>query len=220
VIMPFMMSRMSESNPNMPGGMIATIVVMVMMGILFLIPLFFVLVYAGKNVRATFEARDTKARWTDRCPLTVLAAMILFFGFAMSCVQLIFMGPVFFLFGDVVTGWVAVVLNLVLLGVYLAVVLGMYRLKERAWFAGTVVILLHMVSNAVTALNGGMKTYYEILGYSDRMMRQAESMGFASGTSMAISMGVSVVCLLGYMFWIRKHFVNKPSGIRGSITPE
>ncbi len=220
VIMPFVMGRMSASNPNISDSTIVIIVVMIVMAVLLLVPLFFVLVYSGKNVRATFESRDPQPRWTDQCPLTVLAAAVIIFSYALSCVQLIFMGPVFFLFGDVVTGWVAAVLNLVLFGIYMAVVVGLYRLKQRAWIAGSVVIVLHMVSNAVTALNGGMRTYYEILGYSERMLKQVDAMGFANGTGMAVAMGVSVVCVLGYMFWIRKHFVKKPSDVEGPVTTE
>ncbi len=45
------------------------------------LPGLFVLFYSSRHVRATCETRDPRPRWTDRCPLPVLA-LVLIFGFS------------------------------------------------------------------------------------------------------------------------------------------
>jgi len=57
------------------------LVPLVVLGFLFVcLPLIWGLFYSGKNVKATCEARDPATRWTDRCPLPVLA-VVLWVGF-------------------------------------------------------------------------------------------------------------------------------------------
>jgi hypothetical protein len=66
-------------QPELPDAArtVVMLVPIVMLGMMFLaLPLIRGLFYSGKNVRATCEARDPKPRWTDRCPLPVLAVSL------------------------------------------------------------------------------------------------------------------------------------------------
>ncbi len=54
-------------------SIILLIPALMLLVIFFVLPLIWVLFYQGKHVRATCEARDSVVRWTDRCPLPVLA---------------------------------------------------------------------------------------------------------------------------------------------------
>jgi hypothetical protein len=75
LLMPQMYDRMGQSG-QMPPEM-AAVMKYVMMGFMtvfyVIIPAVLVLFYGSKNVKATCEFRDSQVRWTDKCPLPVLA---------------------------------------------------------------------------------------------------------------------------------------------------
>ncbi|MGH7937503.1 MAG: hypothetical protein ACREFG_03280, partial [Chthoniobacterales bacterium] len=66
-------------QPQLPGGaqmMIMLVSIFILAFIFVVLPLIWGLFYGGRNVKATCEARDPVARWTDRCPLPVLAVSL------------------------------------------------------------------------------------------------------------------------------------------------
>ncbi len=206
VVMPFLLSRMTAGMSAGEASWIIVLVTMIIMGIMFLVPLFFVLVFGSRHVRATFEARDPETRWTDRVPVIVLAGLLILFSLLVSYVQNILMGPIFFLFGSFITGWVAVLLNVLMIGLFGAILVGMYRLKLRAWTACLVLVCLNMISYGISFMTGGLEKYYELLGYTDDMLAQIEQMGITNTTWMGVMFGVGALVTVTYMFAIRKYF--------------
>lgn len=206
IMMPFVLSGIQVSPSVGGASWIITLIVMLIMGMLVLIPLFFVLVFGSRHVRATFEARDPHPRWTDRVPVVVLAGLLVLVSLLVSYLQNILMGPIFFLFGSLLTGWVAVLLNLLMFGLFGAVILGLYRLRFRAWVACLVLVCLNMISYGITFMTGGLEKYYELLGYTDDMLAQIERMGITNTTYIGVAVAVGAVVTVSYLFAIRKYF--------------
>jgi hypothetical protein len=83
LVMPRMMANVASSGPAgqhplppgaMQGAMCVSVAIIAFLFIL--IPLVGVIFYGSGNVKATCEARDPVRRWTDACPLPVLAVSI------------------------------------------------------------------------------------------------------------------------------------------------
>src|SRR4029079_15914317 len=84
------------------------------------IPGIAVLFYRSPHVKHTCDVRDPVARWTDRCPLPVLALCLLqAFSVPVVLLTIPVYGAVFPLAGFVVQGWTARLLWLVV-AVFLA----------------------------------------------------------------------------------------------------
>lgn len=120
--------------PN-PPLVALTIVLLV---IFVALPLSIVLFYARDDVRATVERRDPKPRWTDRVPVPVLAVVIVM-AFAAGWLLVNLSAPTMPLFGTVLTGAPAALALLALAVLCAFLAIGLYRLKESAWW--TVVLL-------------------------------------------------------------------------------
>ena len=69
-------------------------------GVMLVLPAGFLLFYQRASVCATCQRRDGQVRWTDRCPLPVLAVSVLM-AFSALCMLSMAVGwPVFPVFGD------------------------------------------------------------------------------------------------------------------------
>jgi hypothetical protein len=74
LLMPDMYDQMGESGRMPPEvARVMKYVMTAFMTVLYIIiPAVLVLFYGSKNVKATCEFRDSRVRWTDKCPLPVL----------------------------------------------------------------------------------------------------------------------------------------------------
>ena len=95
LLMPDVYGRMGESEQMPPEvarimkyGMTAFMTVFYV-----IIPAVLVLFYRSKNAKATCEFRDLRVRWTDKCPLPVLALSLMFGFWAVSMPFTVFYGP-------------------------------------------------------------------------------------------------------------------------------
>ena len=87
-----------------------------------------------KSVRATCERRDAKTRWTDRCPLPVLALSLMFAFSFLSMFSLAAYRWTFPLFGSSVSGATGAALAVLIAVVLAYLAWGTYRLQPAAWW--------------------------------------------------------------------------------------
>jgi hypothetical protein len=207
--MPDMFDKMSESG-QMPADMV-TPMKFVMIGfiavIYLVIPGALVLFYGSRHVKATCEFRDPKVRWTDRCPLPVLALSLMYGLGALAMPMAIGYGGILPLFGYLLSGapGILALLAVAVLMAYLA--WGTYRLKLPAWWAAMGFTVLFGISGIVTFLQIDMMEMYERMGMPAQQLEIIEQYGVTDLSGMALGMGLWTVGLVGFLLYVRRYFV-------------
>jgi hypothetical protein len=204
--------RASAMNPNtgaMPTGVLAVILtfIIVLFSIfLIILPLAFLLFYRRQDVEDTVKHRDPVERWTDRCPLPVLAASLLFAWACPYYLMMSFTTPLIPFFGRYLTGMPGAVGCLVFAAVDAYLAYSLFRLQLTGWWVAMTALVLRTASAAITFARGNLLQAYSKMGWRDaqlQMMR--ESPMFRSHLILWWSVGF-LLAFLGYMVWIRRYF--------------
>jgi hypothetical protein len=177
-----------------------------------LLPGAMVLFYSRRNVKATCEARDPVIRWTDTCPLPVLAASL---WFAVGALRLLAMpltsGSVLPLFGVLVSGTKATVVIVAVSVIWLYLAWATYRLKIAGWWTALVVFAFFSMSATVTFLKVNLMELYRRLGYPEAQIEQIRrSLSFLTGKTLMWWMVSFFLLALIYLLWIKKYFRAAP----------
>jgi hypothetical protein len=211
LLMPDIYDRMGESEQIPPEfARIMKYVMAAFMTVLYvLIPAVFVLFYGSKNVKATCEFRDPQIRWTDKCPLPVLALSLIFGSWAVSMLFTVFYRCVIPFFGFILTGLsgAGVLLLVMLLAGYIA--WGTYRLSINAWWCAVVLIIAWASSAAITFSRVSLLDYYEKMNFSQQQLDIMKQFSI-SRHDMALFLGLWAVAFLCYLLYTRRYFVHPP----------
>ncbi len=207
LFMPGMYDSMAETG-QLPRGMILVMkcVMAAFMTIFYvLIPGSLVLFYRSPHVKATCQSRDPQLRWTDKCPLPVLALSMLFTVWAASLLTMGAHGWTLPFFGTILTGisGAAVVLTLIPCLAYLA--WSIYRLSINAWWCALLLTIAWAVSTAVTFSRIGIWDLYEKMNIPEQ---QLESMGryMPHNTTMVLMFALSFAAFFAYLLYTKKFF--------------
>ena len=210
LFMPDMFEKMG-ANEQIPEG-VAIFMKYAMTGFMavfyVIIPAVLVLFYGNKNVKATCEFRDTKVRWTDKCPLPVLALSLMFGFWTVSMLSMGLYGWTIPFFGSILSGakGAAVVLVVMLLSGYIA--WGTYRLSINAWWGAVLLVVGWAVSAGVTFSRVSMLDYYEKMNFPEQQLDAIKQYSILQGNSMILFCGLSLVGFLGYLLYTRRYFVR------------
>ena len=203
-------------NPNateMPTGVMAvilTFVIVLFSVFLIVLPLVFLLFYRKKDVEETVKHRDPVERWTDRCPLPVLAASLLFtwacpYYLAMSATT-----PLIPFFGRYLTGIPGAIgcLLFAILDGYLAY--SLFHVQVAGWWTAIAALTLRTISSVVTYAHGDLLQAYSRMGWKDTQLQMMnQNPMFRSNLILWWSVGF-LLAFVGYMLWIKRYF-HSPS---------
>ncbi len=211
LLMPGMYEKMGESGQMPPG--VARIMKYIMIGFMtvlyVIIPAVLVLFYGNKNVKATCEFRDTKVRWTDKCPLPVLALSLMFGLWAVSMPFTVFYGFAIPFFGSILTGLsgAGVVLLVTLLAGYVA--WGTYRLSINAWWCAVLLITAWALSAAITFSRVSILDFYEKMNFPEQQLDTMKQFSI-SQDYMVLFLVHWAAAFLVYLLYTRRYFVRPP----------
>jgi hypothetical protein len=204
VLLPKVMAMMP------PGGarMIGLVIVFAALGIIFiLIPGVMVFFYQSKHVKATCEARDPVVRWTDSCPLPVLAASLwLGFGALAMLAMPLSYNSVLPVFGVLVSGLPGTLLFIILAGLWAYLAWGFYLRRVTALWITLGMLLLFSASNFITFTKVDLLEMYQQMGYSEQQIEQMRNFDFFSGKFMAWFTLLFLLPLCGYLLWVKRYF--------------
>jgi hypothetical protein len=210
------MRSAAAQNPHGAGFTTGVAAVMLTFMIVFfaiffiVIPLAFVIFYGRRDVAETCKHRDPIERWTDRCPLPVLGASVLFAAGAAYCLLFAVTTPMLPFFGKYVTGIPAGVAFVLIACFYFFLAWSIFRLKVLGWWLAVVALCLRIASAAITFWRGDLfqavQTYtkLELPAQQMQMMRQNPFLRFMPWGSVAFSL-----IMLGYLVYLKRYF-NQP----------
>ena len=213
-IMPKMLSMFSGAGTAHPEPLSSAIVagIMIMtfliLGFVFVLaPTAWVCFYGSRHVKATCEARDGVTRWTDACPLPVLA-LCLWLAYSVPTLLLMpLMGRgVFPCFGTFVTGAPGTMLSLAVAILWGYVAWLLYRLDLRGWWLLLATSIVFTISALVTFARHDVTEMYELMGYPQGQLDQLRQLGLLSGSRMVWLLVVGPVPFLGYLLFVRRYF--------------
>lgn len=172
-----------------------------------LLPGIYVVFYQSKHVKATCELKDPHVRWTDKCPLPVLALSLLLGYGVFKMIFSMSYGFVTPFFGILLKGVPAglLILTIILLSTYLA--WAIYKLKITAWWATLIAYILFSVSSIITFSRKGIMDFYREMDFPEKQLILIESSAMINRMNLPLMFVVSLVVFVCYMLWIRRHFV-------------
>ena len=169
---------------------VMSVIMLLICGVIYVaVPGGLVLFYGSRHVKATCERLDPLPRWTDKCPLPVLAQSILLWSFAACLALSAFGGFVFPFFGmllDGIAGAAAVTVSVLLLGL---AAWGVYRLRMEAWWGAVALILAWGVSATITFSRVSLMELYERMQFPEEqleMLRESPVITMMDGAFMAV----------------------------------
>ena len=216
-VMPFFMAKVfanlppnaKTGQPAMPPGAITGMVI----GMTIFFFVFFVLVpavwtffYHSRHVKATCEARDPATRWTDACPLPVLAFCLwTWFAVPMMLVMSLTGLAVMPCFGMFVSGLPGALFCLVVAAIWGVAGWWLYRLDARGWWLILIATVLFMVSALLTYAHHDIIELYQLQGLPQAQIDQMQKTGLFTGHRMSWLTALCSLPFLGYLFFIKKY---------------
>lgn len=174
-----------------------------------IIPGVLVFFYRSKHVKATCEARDPVVRWTDRCPLPVLAASLWAAVGALAMLAFPFCyNGIIPLFGVLLSGLTGSAVCLVVALVWAYAARALYRLQSAGWWIMLLGTCLFAVSAFVTYLRHDLMEVYRLMGYPEAQIAQLQQLNILKGSMLAWSTLGFMVPFVIYLLFIRKFFTR------------
>jgi hypothetical protein len=209
--LPMMGQAMRQANPAAAAS-VKTMVLMTsiiggafMLIFLVVLPALVVWLFSSNNVLRTVQYYDPNFRWTDRCPLPVLAMSLtcgaLALGVALAAVQ--GAAPVF---GRIVTGAAASVIVLSLAAVLALAAVLVYRQRRAGWMLGIAIVLLFGLSSAVTMFRLDSADMAAAMGSPPEQIQLMRSLPTWHHLVTASVWAMLLVAGVVYAWRIRHHF--------------
>ena len=204
-LLPGMFAHMPPGQQLPPGVMLLMLIFIGCMWVF--LPLAFVLFYRSKHVWATCQFKDPRVRWTDACPLQVLALVILCANGLLSMVWLPLNNFTVPCFGVVVDGAVgaSVALSIVLLHIYL--IWGIYHRKVAAWWTSALYVVLLSVSGMLSMARADLVELSQWMDIPADELDMFEQMGMVEMANSLWWLWIPwAVAFLGYLVYVKRYF--------------
>jgi hypothetical protein len=214
----FIMPRLLTANPALqqPGQpqlpasaqWIVLAITRVFYALIFvLLPAIWVWFYQSKNVKATCEARDPIMRWTDRCPLPVLAISLwLGVGSLMMLAVPFAWRSVLPFFGIFVFGVGGTILYILIALIWAYAAWATFKLQIRGWWLAVITFCLFTVSNVITYFYHDITEMYRLIGFPEQQIAMIEQLGVFKRNFMSWSCLILAVPFIAYLLFIRRYF--------------
>jgi hypothetical protein len=216
-VLPVMMQRMlrvQQSATSGPGldtstGVVAIILTLVIVFAAFflvVLPIAFVVFYSRSDVADTCRHRDPVERWTDRTPLPVLGASVVF---TMQAISLLVAGvstPMFPFFGRYLSGFAAFACFVLVtaLDAYLAIAI--FRLRSGGWWLAIIMTPVRLISMALTIWRADLGGAYAKIGWSEQQLDALNSNPILRSRVLLWWSLLSAIIFYGYLISLKRYF--------------
>ncbi len=209
-LLPAILSAPQAQGAAIPAQM-QVVILLVAVGVigLFLIavPIVFVCFYQSRHVKATCEAFDPVPRWTDACPLPVLA-LSLWLGFGALALLLspLSVNGVLPVFGRLVPGLLGCLGYLAVGGVCGWLAWSLYRLRWTGWWVAVALTCLGAASNFITFSRVDLVEMYRLMGYPEQQLDMMRQTGLMQGNWVAYVAAGGAALMLGFLLFVGRYF--------------
>jgi hypothetical protein len=211
-----MTASIAEQGKMPPEAMLAMRIFLgaVLACIYILLPGVFLVLCHHESVRATCQRRDPKIRWTDRCPMPVLALSIILALSVVSMSSLVSFGWAMPLFGVVISGAAGAVVILLIALVLAYLAWGTYRLQMAAWWGTLLLWIAGTLNSVVIFARSDLMEMYEKMGMPADQLEMIRKSGVVESMShWGPWMGlVGGAVWLGALLYLRRYFVSSGEG--------
>jgi len=213
ILMPKILANIptagATGKPALPSTAMGMVMVVMFLafGVLFVIlPAIWTFFYNSRHVKATCETRDPVMRWTDACPLPVLAICLWsLFSVPMMLVMPFMWHGVMPFFGIFLTGIPGTLFCLAIAAIWSYASWSLYKLEQRGWWILLIGVCVVMLSSVLTFARHDMMEMYHLMGYPEAQIEQIQKMGLFTGNYMGWMMLLCMLPFLGYLLFIRKY---------------
>ena len=201
----FLAPKMMEGLPSGAKAVALLVAGVIWTSIFIVIPGVLVAFYQSGHVKATCEARDPVVRWTDGCPLPVLAVSVcLGFGAVMMLAMPLVYNSVMPCFGILLSGLPGTLIYLCVAALWAYLARAWYRLQPMAWWITLGVLLLFAISNIVTFTRVDLMDMYRLMGYPPEQIALIEKFNFLSSKTMVWWSACFMLPVFGYLIWVKR----------------
>jgi hypothetical protein len=210
VFLPKVFALQPSGDAQLPEGCVGAIVaitLVLMVLFLVLLPGALVLFYRSPHVKATCEARDPVARWTDACPPQVLATSLMLALSAASMLLLVvpYRGVVP-VFGRLVAGISGGTISVAVAALLAYCAWAVYRLDPKGWWIVVVTSAVGTVSATITFARVDLVEMYRLMGYSAEELAQIQPFLGVFGRVLFPLIAANALLWLGYLLYLKRHF--------------
>ncbi|HEX4782803.1 MAG TPA: hypothetical protein VH350_00585 [Candidatus Sulfotelmatobacter sp.] len=197
------------SPPEISTGVMAVVLTFIIVFValfLIMVPVAFIIFYGRQDVAETLRRRDPVERWTDRTPLPILGASLIF---ALGAVYLLLVGftaPLFPFFGRYLTGVAATLCFVVTAALDGYISLALFRLHSTGWWIATLTLPIRLASMALTYGRADLWQAYARMGVSHEQLRVLSSNPMLRGHVVLWWSLISIVLLFLYLLWLKRYF--------------
>ncbi|MGD1017806.1 MAG: hypothetical protein ABSA12_00665 [Verrucomicrobiia bacterium] len=187
---------------------VAIIVALGFVSVMFVVlPGLLVLFYRSPHVKATCQARDPVTRWTDACPLPVLAlSLLLAYGAVWMALMMLVYNSVMPFFGLLVSGLPGAIVILPFIALWLYCAWAIYHLDVAGWWATLIGFGVIITSGLITFARVDLMDMYRLMGYPPQQIEQMQRNSFLTSQNMLVLTAISALPFLGFLLFVKKYF--------------
>jgi hypothetical protein len=161
--------------------------------------------YQGRNVRRTFEVKDTHSCWLEELPIPILVLSSLYLFYIIILHILILFNGIFPVFGVFVFGLQGILLLDLSIVWLVCLILGMLRLKLWAWWGSVIWVGLFTFSTVLTFFRYDYSTILSGLAFPPREMEFLKGIP-VQGYHFSVLAGMPLLITLAIAILSKRHF--------------
>ena len=151
------------------------------------------------------DARDPMPRWTDVCPLPVLALCVVL-SMGIPLLPWTLFSPAVAVFGTYFGGVPAACILLAITFVCTWAAYSCYRLKVRGWWTALLMVCVCTLSTLITFARCGLWPMYEAMGFPAEYLAKIKQYDFLEGPPLYLMTIAGTLPVIGLLAYTKRYF--------------
>ncbi|MBW7996235.1 MAG: hypothetical protein FVQ81_06640 [Candidatus Glassbacteria bacterium] len=208
LMVPDMSSEMAKGKEITPA--MAAVMKWAMIGFMasvgVIIPGVLILFYSRKKVKDTFEHRDPRIIWTDKCPLPILFLSGLCVVGALSMLNLGFNNWIMPFFGTILTGMAGATVGMVTMLLLGYAAWGIYKLNIKAWWLAAWITIAGALSMAITFSQVSLLEFFDKTGLPEQQLEMLKQAITKNEVAIEILFVVQLIVYFSFLLYMKRYF--------------